>query len=364
MDSDGLNALLQKTGSLVHPDEIAWCVSKLEKGFPDYTYIDSDDERLAWLRSQIRSVDTYLQRVETTRVRQRYVRTTSKQPRIDASKDFNTKRTSLRGDLEQRNFFSAWSALACLWTDTINIVRVICEHEFLAAIGIFTGGLTDTFVREHWRDEEETESSDESEEETKLRPGRFMPRAVKSYYHTVVHFSGDSNVGSISNKRRALSELRDDIIKYCNSNRAVKGHSTIVVDHFCTSDRALVQLLNDGAFRQFSSSDETGSCEPHIHIVHYVASRKPAGIWRIVDQWIDKVNGGIQSSTQVKNFHLLRQYLRQGRGRLVRFEEISGGVDGGDANAGASDTAPDLGATNFQCEDDGEPDTWCRLVGK
>lgn len=191
-----------------------------------------------------------------------------------------------------------------------------------------------------------------------------MPRSTNTYYHTVVYFCDEySNNHTPSSKRFELGKLRNSLIEYLGKVRSTERKNFIVADHFFSDDRSVIQYLNWESIhsnefqhiRHLPGINEASSAriEPHLHIVHYCASRKPAGAWRIIDKWLDRTPGSLQSSSQVKCYNALRKYLHQGCGRCVRHEELSNSVESGDSDCRAHDQTSAFRTTNFQCEDDG-----------
>jgi hypothetical protein len=357
---------LEKYESLVHPDEVKWIVERI---FNYYTFQDGERSNdTVWFRKYEQPLRAYLQRTRVSPNYSRYVHQ-AKEQRVDDAFKFETALDRLLRNFIDGNFFLVWDNLVRLYGEEprrhgTHLLKVIAGHEFLVAIGEYTGQLTDEFI-ETYENEAETVSVDERDEETTIRPGQFMPRQTKAYYHSVVYFKGDANNLGIHQRRAALTDLRNELCKYLNSARPAKGYRCIVADHFFFTDRAVVQYLNYElqSFRGISSFSESESCEPHLHVVHYCTSRKSVGTWRIIDGWTSRNLGGIQTGTKVRNFDLLRQYLYQGRGRVVRCEINDGPVEQGDSSSGDDHPTSSERSADVQCKNDGG-DVFCELAGK
>lgn len=175
-------------------------------------------------------------------------------------------------------------------------------------------------------------SSDEGEREEEIvSSGEPMPSALHTYYHTVVYFSNKRSSSRRHNERVDLAELSESLKKYVVNKRKDFTKNFILADHFYTCDFDVVRnskhattIINgDVAFP--SAQEPTEFIEPHVHIVWYrTSNNRQYGVEGHVAKWADKFGARAHvSSTEVKCFHCIRQYLRKGAGRVVRIEVVS-----------------------------------------
>lgn len=163
-----------------------------------------------------------------------------------------------------------------------------------------------------------------------------MPKTLQAFYHTVVYFSDERTTSNRVKERQALKQLANELTKYFASKRAYKYHA-LVCEHLWGSDNLLLNDLKreklnlsgagsvfQATEREFAEEWKHGH-EPHIHVVYYQSTRNGTGAERIIEQWRRRYNTqSTSSSAKVGSYAHLREYLYQGRGRLLRFENIPG----------------------------------------
>ena len=205
-------------------------------------------------------------------------------------------------------------------------------------------------------------SSDESDEgerqEEVVSPWQPMPTALHTYYHTVVYFSNERSIPRRNDERVELAELSESLKKYIVGRRKELTKNIIVAEHLYASDLDVVRnaklatIIRDGNVEISTIPEPTAFIEPHLHIVWWRASNnRTYGIEGLLGKWADKFRTRVTiSSSEVKCYHCIREYLRQGAGRVVRVENISSPVEQRQCVRRTQSTESDRG-DDVRCED-------------
>lgn len=165
--------------------------------------------------------------------------------------------------------------------------------------------------------------------------GERMPSALHTYYHTVVYRKQQNTRQHTrrAEERRALSELIQDLKQYWLKPRQKESRSQnfIACEHFYTNDTDVVRFagrtttFESGVLSIPAIPEPTDFIEPHVHVVWFKSSNNANyGIHGVIQRWKSKQHSEYTvSSTAVRCFHCISNYLHQGQGRSIRIQNIS-----------------------------------------
>lgn len=398
--SELVDELLKAGSSIIHPDEIKYVEELLHASRPNEELETRIDSLAAYFRR--RAFDL---RPESCRTNADFA-LSRKHPLEHLSRVTATV-ADFQSDLKEGNVHAAYHSLLRFGRaieSFVDFIDLVTGHELLAAVCLFNEEhFADFFDRQYLHDARQSDIrerdvlgedsrksslSNESEStvsvadpiESQRSPSTIskrgtdgcMPRTVKRYYHTVVYFDQHRNTNRRNLERDALRELSNLLVRYFGEVRYANIKRSIVCEHFYKTDYDTVRALNreaqDAKSKSFSFSqcgDPKRFIEPHLHVVHWLASRRSGvGVYKFIEEWRTKQSFNVStSSTEVRNYNALREYLHQGHGRLLRFEKIFNSVEPRYTDSGDKVQTSD-DELDVLLRDDDANGNFCELGGK
>ena len=395
-----VDELLKAGSSIIHPDEIKYVEELLHAARPNEELETRIDSLASYFRR--RAFDL---RPESCRTNADFA-LSRKHPLEHLSRVTATV-ADFQSDLKEGNVHAAYHSLLRFGRaieSFVDFIDLVTGHELLAALCIYNSDhFAEFFDRQYLHDARQSDirerdvprapsrESDISEttkstvsvaeaNESQGSPSTVskrgvdecMPRTVKRYYHTVVYFDHHRNTNRRNLERDALRELSNLLVRYFGEVRYANIKRSIVCEHFYKTDFDTVRALNFEAQNAKSKSFSFAQCgdpkrfiEPHLHIVHWLASRRAGvGVYKFIEEWRTKQSFNISSSsTEVRNYNALREYLHQGHGRILRFEKIFNSVEPRYADSGDKVQTSD-DEFDVLLRDDDADGNFCELGGK